>query len=475
VKFSTPKAASTVLPFVLLCSVVVVSGVASAKTTAPRTFCELRPDAPDCQGRVPTCAMCHAGPPTFNAYGADLVTALYATDYDGSNFDAMLDEALNAIGADDADGDGLLNDEELTLGLAPGNPLSHWAAPAAPEGERNAFYDVGTYDADYAMQRVALTFCGSRATYEQREAFSGESDKGAALDALLDECLTSDYWRNDALPRMADKRIKPLEAIGFDGLIPLADYNWDYRLFVYALTDGHDARDLLLADYHVDVEGNIIEGIIPIPPNAALPVGGQPLPPERRAGMITTQWFLMSQTMFSHLPRTTAAQAYRSYLGADIARLEGILPVEGEPVDVDNAEVAQEACARCHSTLDPLAYAFTPYDGIGGGYNNYGGGNVLNALHLTGAYTPERDIWNRQSVFAGSDVQDLVDWADVAANSDMFRRNLVMMFWEQAFQRPPLPDELDTFHDLFNAVPGDNYSVDALLHRLIHTDAFGVP
>ena len=55
--------------------------------------------------------------------------------------------------------------------------------------------------------------------------------------------------------------------------------------------------------------------------------GGQPLDVEHRAGMITTQWFLVINTMLSDLPRTTAAQAYRSYLGEDIARQEGIWPV----------------------------------------------------------------------------------------------------------------------------------------------------
>ena len=82
--------------------------------------------------------------------------------------------------------------------------------------------------------------------------------------------------------------------------------------------------------------------------------------------MITTQWFLSINTMFSPLPRTTAAQAYRAYLGADIAQQQGIFPIAGEPLDVDDKGVRDAQCATCHATLDPLSYAFAEYQGISG-------------------------------------------------------------------------------------------------------------
>ena len=34
--------------------------------------------------------------------------------------------------------------------------------------------------------------------------------------------------------------------------------------------------------------------------------------------MLTHRWFLMSNTMFTAIPRTTAAQAYRAYLGVGL-------------------------------------------------------------------------------------------------------------------------------------------------------------
>ena len=75
----------------------------------------------------------------------------------------------------------------------------------------------------------------------------------------------------------------------------------------------------------------------------------------------------MSNTMFTSIPRTTAAQAYRAFLGYDIAKLEGLWPVAGEPADYDNKGVGAPACAGCHATLDPLTYPFSRYEGIGGG------------------------------------------------------------------------------------------------------------
>jgi len=75
--------------------------------------------------------------------------------------------------------------------------------------------------------------------------------------------------------------------------------------------------------------------------------------------MLTTRWFLAKNTMLTPVPRTTAAQAYRAYLGYDIAKLEGLQPVAGEPVDYDRKRVTAEQCAVCHSTLDPLSYPFS--------------------------------------------------------------------------------------------------------------------
>lgn len=182
--------------------------------------------------------------------------------------------------------------------------------------------------------------------------------------------------------------------------------------------------------------------------------------------------------MFDHvlsrsaLPRTTAAQAYRAYLGADIAASEGLMPVAGEPVDVDKKGVSQPRCANCHSTLDPLAYAFVRYEGI-----------QLSADLKFGAYRPERakeriadwDDAVEKPYLLGQPVKDLIEWAHVAAESDAFARNMADVFFVHALGRHAEPADLDEFSALWRGLRDDGFSANRLLHRLIDTRAFGAP
>jgi hypothetical protein len=452
---------------VLWVGLAVVATAANAEPTGPRGFCAVYPDEPSCRGSVVACTQCHVAPPEVNAYGAAVWGALLGID---ANFvyDRDLPAALAAVEGDDSDGDGVSNLEEIVLGTKPGDAQSVFVAPAVPSGEANPGYQVGNYDALFALRRLSLSFCGRSPSYEERQSLLASTDPQAALHDALDGCLSSSYWLEEGLPRLADKRIRPLFAIGLEGVIPLADYQWDYRLFTHVLSGDRDARDLLLADYHIDANGNVVTGPIAGGSNE---VGGQPVGAPQRAGMITTQWFLMIHTMFSELPRTTAAQAYRAYLGLDIARSEGLLPTPGEPLDIDNKGVDDQAtCIYCHATLDPLSYAFAHYNGIGGS-----GGN--------GAFRAGRPSWEPNEVTARLFDIELTDtetrgvrgWAEVAVASDAFRRNLVAMFMTAALGRPPAPDEQDEAAALEDGLVLDNYRAEALLHRLIDTRAFGVP
>lgn len=441
-----------------------------AHPTGPRTFCEVYADAPSCSGAVPSCMQCHSAPPFLNAYGEGVQLALYSDPSftDPALYDEHLPAALAAVEGEDSDGDGLTNLEEILLGTLPGDASSHYAERPAPDEGENPHFSVGEYDGRFAFRRAKMLYCGEPPLFDELEDFAAADDPQERLLDELRRCLESEYWREEGLDRLADKRIRPLRAVGFDGLIPLADYAWDYRLFRHVLTGDRDARDLLLADYHVNEAGDVVEGTIDAPGGSPLGTGGQPLVPERRAGMITTQWFLMIHTMFSALPRTTAAQAYRAYLGADIARSEGILPVEGEPRDVDYKRVDHPTCAVCHSTIDPLSYAFASYQGIGQL------GNPFRFEH-TGTYDPTRTPWGGDSVLLGQPVEDLVEWAEVAADSEMFQRNLASMFWQHALGRPPAPDEQEAFRAIWQALPADGYSANKLIERIVLTDAFGVP
>ena len=257
-------------------------------------------------------------------------------------------------------------------------------------------------------------------------------------------------------------------------------------------------RDLLLGDYNIrELNGDLvkIEGLIPgltdvvCSPDAPIcdedqtcvmdgPSGeyrcsfingGQVTATDKRAGMITMAWFHFYNTMFAAMPRQTAAQAYRAYLGLDIAQQQGLLPVQGEPIDYDNKGVEQAECAQCHSTLDPLSYPFAYYNGIGDG--------------PSGAFNPQRPankgLWgpdeDPQGLLLGIPVNDLVEWAEVAASSAQFQRQLALMFYTHSIGHPPAPQDMAEFTELWESIPEDNFNANALNHRLIDLMAFGGP
>jgi hypothetical protein len=466
------------------------AGPASARPTAPVIFCNAYPASPECLGRVANCAECHVStaPPAWNEYGQQLVASL-ARD---RSFEEALPEALLAVEDGDADADGEGNGDEILAGTLPGDPFSFWRPPALAEGASNPQFSVGEYDYRFALKRATISYCGRSPTYAELLEFdsglAGLDD--AQADALLrerlhkslDGCLRSEYFSTVMLPRLADKRIRPIFAIGPDTTVRIGqsrlvigDYGYDYRLWRYLLTGDRDMRELLTAQYHVEenAAGELVrvEGAIAQPDPMAL-AGGQPLAPERRAGLLTTQWYLANNTMFSALPRTSAAQAYRSFLGADLANSDGVRPVPGEPVDIDDKGVDAPVCSQCHSTLDPLAYAFAKYAGIDDGYS--GGFGTYDPTRVD-RYLPGWSDTAQQSWLLGQPVADLVEWASVAAASDAFKRNMADMFFQQALNREPSPDEAEEFSALWQSLPGDGHSAWRLIHRLVDTSAFGVP
>lgn len=459
----------------LVSTLVAAPAPALAKPTAPRVFCDTYPSSPSCAGRLVTCATCHdsTAPVAWNAYGLAVAAALRG------DFDTSLPAALRSIEAADADGDGETNAQEIAFGTAPGS-ASDRCGPLDAENAEPAAAEAA-YDVMLAARRIAVLYCGQSPSYEDLVAFDpslSPEEQGRRLHQQAESCLASPYWRDEGLARIADPLIRPVAAVNIDSPIdlPLADFSYDYRLFSHVLTGDRDARELLTAQYHVlrrdDGSLERIEGVIDTPktllgrPNKNC-VGCQPIAPERRAGMITTQWFFVINTMFSPLPRTTAAQAYRAYLGMDIALQQGIWPVAGEPADIDKKGVAAPTCAQCHSTLDPLSYAFARYEGIGDFSN------------VKGAYSEARPAavipgWDEpQSVLFGTEVADVVAWARVAAESDAFKRNLAMLFFRHAFGREPAPFEEPALEQAWKALPSDGYSANRLIHRIIDLSSFG--
>jgi hypothetical protein len=427
-------------------------------------------------------------PVAWNSFGEQVRAGLHGSGapLDGNDaFALALRDTLPTLESLDADADGVSNATELAQGTLPGDSTSSMlAATGACPDDPSAFsYQVCRYDSVFVLRKLLLDFCGHSPSFEQIQQLKAAPAEAQreTLHAALDQCLQSRYWRgrDGVLWRLAHPKVRPAsfgEASAesgdpnnsYDNQSPSGnDYDADYMLFVYTQTDGHDARDVLLGQYFVVSEGDTYQRVDEL--------RGQHVPVERRAGMLTTYWFLVFNNMFTALPRTAAAQAYRAYLGYDIALQQGLFPVNNEPVDYDIKGVTQPECTVCHSTLDPLTYPFRNYDGVSGELESFSSymPNRLEIMYeplIAGvSATPE------QGVIMGQPVDTLRQWAEVAANSDAFAMATVNDYWRLLLGAAPTPEQSSEFEAIWRSLRSDNYSIDALLHRLIDTEAYGVP
>lgn len=457
---------------------------AEARPIGPKTFCEIYPTAAPCTAGVVACSYCHVrseAPVTWNSFGDALRVEIApgaARPIDDATFAAALPAALELVAADDADADGTTNQDEIFAGTLPGDAASHPSEAVCPEDPSGLDYTVCRIDHRYLLRKVSIDFCGRSPTLGEIEAIAAadEATRDAMIDQKLDACLASERWRgkDGAVWRLAHRKIKPLASIKSgdgQGVIPLADYDVDYALFVYTQIDDHDARDVLLADYFVARTPGTADA--PTTYARVDQIAGQLVIAPRRAGMLTSAWFLVSNVMFTALPRTAAAQAYRSYLGFDIARQEGLFPIGDEPIDYDAKGVTAETCAGCHATLDPLSYPFRNYNGLGpGGRGKY----VPRRIERFFAdEAPDITSIPEAGAILGEPVQDLTAWARVAADSDAFAAATVMDYWLLAFGAPPTPAQAEEFRALWQGLQRDGYSVSRMLRKLVHTEAYGAP
>ena len=471
---------------------------ASARPPGPGVFCDLYPDAPACETSAPDCTFCHTTPPALNAFGAAISEVLLPGEprpLSDEAYSEGLPAALSAVEPLDPDGDGFSNFEEFVGGSFPGDGQSMPSGldcGAVPD-DWQPTYQVCEFDFEFAFKKVRLDFCGQSPSRTEVDAFVAEPDQEAALHAALDTCLQTNFWRgrDGVLWNIANEKVRPVASVkaGEDaGGIPLADYLDDYSLFVYTQIDDHDAREVLTAQYFVrraDGSTTTYERYEATYLQELQARGGgvaQLTDPQVRAGMLTTRWNLFMMTMFTAVPRTTAAAAYRSYLGYDISKMEGLYPVAGEPADYDDKGVQQDVCAGCHSTLDPLTYPFSRYEGIGGGdrglLDGYlpGSYNPVRLQFFTGTDGPSVTQTPERGVILGETVNDLVEWAQVAANSEAFARATVSDYWELLMGEAPQPSESAEFDGLWQAFMNEQaYGVERMLHSMITTEAYGVP
>ena len=467
-------------------------GEAVAKPPASMEFCKIYPTAHACAASpVVNCTTCHTVPPAKNLFGAQVAERLApgaARPLSDADYIAALPAALKAVEALDADGDGISNLDEILKGSAPENGDSRPTAVSCTPGQTRSAaagrWNTCGYDPVHAWRKVVLDVCGRSPTRTETDAFRrrlpSESSWREGISGQLDTCLRSPYWLgvNGVLWNLANAKINPQDSIKAGpraGSIPLADYEWDYNLFAWMNTGDRDVRGLLTSQ-------DFVKRVSDDPPTfAAVPEGdfkgmrqaGQTVPREKRAGMITTRWFSTVNTMFTPIPRTTAAVAYRQYLGLDLARMEGLHPAVAEPVDYDAKGVAAPACAVCHSTLDPLTYPFTRYDGII--RNNYNPNRLKNFVRTDGARVVEAP--EAGEIF-GQKVANLLEWSQVAANSDAFAQKVTWDYWKMMVGREPSPADQTEFALMWKGLKAPdkfNYRVERMLHALVLTEAYGRP
>jgi hypothetical protein len=440
-----------------------------ARPQAPALFCELYDEAPSCVSGSTSCTTCHSlnGAPAHNPYGADLLDELDPQDFEGS-----LHEALSAIEELDSDGDGRSNLDEILIGSEPGFESSIEPECSAQNGTDNDWYRVGEYDHAFAYKRVMLDFCGRSPRYDEVQAFAGRGDQDEVLQETLGLCLQSPYW-DEVLEELATQVVQPVGPPTDINI--LGNWEWDLRLWAYAMSGDRDAAEVLTATYYV-IEDPAGSGILaPIyEPRDEAELYAQPLEREHRYGLMTTRYALAMRVMFSRVPRTLTAHAYRQILGLDMSRNEGLYPVDeldGEydwpaPRDVDDKGVWQEACAGCHTTLDPMSYPWVRYNGID-----------LDG-DTTGVWLEDRVTEELPSIegwLLGEPVEDPRDWVEVAVASDAFAQRTTEIFWTYLMRRAPYSCEDEEFQALWTDFRDNGRNVEDMLALLVASEAYGVP
>ncbi|MBQ46610.1 MAG: hypothetical protein CMP10_03830 [Zetaproteobacteria bacterium] len=477
--------------------------ISQAKPLAVGAFCQVYPDAPACSGSRPFCQTCHASiePVKFNAYGGCVISKLNRSQ----DFYGQIPSILKEIEQTDCDGDGASNIAEVLQGTLPGDASS--APEQNPCGEASGSCQT---DYDYVYKKLWFDFCGEPPSWKAFQDFSKLSNeaKQTALDDQLDLCLDSQNWlgRNGVLWQLGHSKIRPVGSIkaGEDkGIIPILDYDSDYHLYVWAQIDGNDARESLLADYSVSrIPGNELNPDEYSKNDTDRLVDGLVMQVDKRVGLLTTFWNLAFYQNFTAVPRVLTAQTFRAFLGITMATYQGLIPSptsETGFADYDKSGVTQPECAVCHTTIDPATYPFKYYNGLPGvqgsilsGTTNAQLSNVENlgseinltplsyALPRINYYVNEKgmtDLVNMPETgyVLGQRVNNLREWAQVVTNSDLFAAKTVTDYWVLLIGEKPRSYQQEEFRKLwqdFSTV--HEYSVEAMLHDLIKTEAYRV-
>ncbi len=481
------------------------------KPWASELFCQSYPASPSCAGTTISCSFCHkAQPPALNNFGACMKHAIKVqADFPTTPEDFRA--AVELIQDEDCDSDGFSNMQEIQAGQLPGDerkfPTSNRCNGRSLTDPLTGPWKLCAADSDYVWKKIWLDVCGEPPSYPDYMDFKKRSDseKTTALSDQLDQCLKSNHWRgkDGVVWEIGQYKIRPVGSVkaGEDpGVIPIVDYYADFHLFVYSQIDGHDARDQLLADYTVtrNLLGANRTSYTKLAPQRLL--DGQVMQPDRRVGLLTTFWNLSFYLNYTGIARVLVAQAFNAYLGVSLAQMQGLNaadPALTGFADYDSKGVTRPECAQCHLAIDPLTYPFRNYNGLTGTARVLQGqsatplqnlanlGDETNLTPLSYAL-PRMEFLDQQfpgiknmpevGYIFGQRVANLREWATVMANSDMFAANTVKDYWIVMVGHEPRSDEMKEFEKLWRDFKGvHQYSVKAMLHDLIQTEAYSVP
>ena len=221
---------------------------------------------------------------------------------------------------------------------------------------------------------------------------------------------------------------------------------------------------------------------------------------EKRVGLLTSFWNLSFYLNYTPIARVLVAQAFRAYTGIHMSKMQGLNPPPVEDSlyrDYDLKGLERPECAACHTTIDPLTYPWRNYNGLTGTADVLGGINSpgLSSLSNLGTeenLTPLSYSLPRLEYFEdrmpgvsempeagyimGQRVENLYEWAEVMANSDQFAANTVKDYWRVLISKEVRSYQQKEFQTLWRTFKtGHNYDVEAMLHDLVKTEAYGAP
>ncbi|MFW7378806.1 MAG: hypothetical protein ACOH5I_08370 [Oligoflexus sp.] len=508
----TVRNTSLALLFMIVSAAMLGGSLAVARPHASRLVCEAFPDSPHCAGSMISCGFCHnTVPPTLNSFGRCARSYMQQTGRSFPETDDEMYNVISGVGDEDCDEDGYTVMQEIMMGSQPGNgqsvPLDKGCGLGPVTNRNNPHYNVCEYDNSYVYKKIWLDVCGEPPSYEEYADFQGlsETEQKLEITDLMTDCIKSENWigKDGVIWEIAHYKVRPVGSVkaGEDaGILPIVDYYADYHLFIYSQINGNDAREQLLADFTVTRTGGNGSPTQYVKQSPSRLLDGQVMQPEFRVGLLTSFWNLGFYLNYTGVARVLVAQAFRAYLGIELDKMQGMNPPAIEDSgfrDYDQKGVSRPECANCHATIDPMAYPFRNYNGLTGtssvlqGQNASGLSSVDNLGDETNltplSYSkPRMDFFEQDTpgmseipeagYIFGQRVENLWEWAEVLVNSDQFAANTVRDYWRVMVGHEPRPDEQEEFKKLwqdFKTV--HNYSVEAMLHDLIKTDAYGVP